>query len=386
MSTNINITVGNEALLERVQQQQSANRQAQLERESAKNLDEQATASRTASLAAQGKDAAGNPINGTLAKAPQIDRRPAANRATGDNGFNLVPSGDYTSFGFEVVKKGIKASTFTNITAGATGGYTANFRPEYAATGGPANSSYLRTPVEARGATYIHELYYVVCDTPGTQGIRFSDPIRILTASGELTAVQIKKPLHKLTSYTVECYLQAAPEGPVSGLTNILCNTQFDLKVDPPSAPAVRLVRGFLVFNSVGVNANTFRLELRGANQVAKANVYFGYDDPLKPPGSYIWPTKLDFGSWYHVAYVRYNNVESFYFEGQLVATQTSDLSFLSAIPESALTDAYIQFQTGEFGVTANPILRPGIHGFRFTSKALYRGNFVPPPQITTLG
>jgi hypothetical protein len=297
-----------------------------------------------------------------------------------------VPSADYTSFGFEALTRGIKATTFTNITAGATGGYTTYFRPEYVATGGPANSSYLRTPVEARGATYIHELYYFVCNTPGTQGIRFSDPIRILTSGGEVIAQQINKPLHKLTSYTVECYLQAAPEGPVSGLTNILCDTQFDLKVDPPSAPVVRLVRGFLVFNSVGVNANTFRLELRGANQVATANVYFGYDDPLKPPGSYIWPTRLDFGGWYHVAYVRNNNVESFYFEGQLVATQTSDLSFLAAIPDSALTDVYIQFQTGEFGVTANPILRPGIHGLRFTSRALYSGNFVPPPQLTTLG
>lgn len=384
MSTNINIALGDEALLKRAKQQQNANRQAQLERDSTKSLSQQATASRTAALSAQGKDAAGNPVNGNLTKAPQLERRPAANRFGG--GFVLVPSADYTSFGFEAKTKGIKATTFTNITASAVGSYTASFRPEYVATGGPANSSYLRTPVEARGATYIHELYYFVCNTPGTQGIRFSDPIRVLTSGGEVIAQQINKPLHKLTSYTVECYLQAAPEGPVSGLTNILCETQFDLKVDPPSAPAVRLVRGFLVFNSVGINANTFRLELRGANQVAKANVYFGYDDPLKPPGSYIWPTKLDFGGWYHVAYVRNNNVESFYFEGQLVATQTSDLSFLSAIPESALTDAYIQFQTGEFGVTANPILRPGIHGFRFTNKALYSENFVPPPQITTLG
>jgi hypothetical protein len=385
VSTNINITVGDGALLDRAKQQQSANRQAQLEREASARLEAQATFARTTTLTAAGKDAAGNPLIGTRLQVPQLELRPAATRQ-GGSGFNLIPSADSTPFGFNAKTRGIKATTFTNITAGSTGGYTTYLRPEYVATGGPANSSYLRTPAEPRGATYIHELYYFVCNTPGTQGIRFSDPIRILTSGGEVIAQQINKPLHKLTSYTVECYLQAAPQGPVSGLTNILCDTQFDLAVNPPSAPEVRLVRGFLVFNSVGVNANTFSLELRGANQVSKANVYFGYNPPLKPPGSYIWPTTLNFGGWYHVAYVRNNNVESFYFEGQLVATQTSDLSFLAAIPESALTDAYIQFQTGEFGVTANPILRPGIHGFRFTDKALYNGNFVPPPQITTLG
>jgi hypothetical protein len=383
MSTNINIAVGDAALLNRAKRQQQASRQAQLERESTARLQAQ---SRTAALAATGRNAAAATAqNTTDAKTPQLERRPAATRDAGV-GFNLVPSADYASFGFNALTRGINAKTFTNIIAFDTGNYTTYFRPEYAATGGPANSSYLRTPVETRGATYIHELYYYVSDTPGTQGIRIADPVRILTSSGEVPAQQIRKPLHKLKSYTVECYLQAGANGPVSGITNILCNTQFDIKTDTPSTPAVRLVRGFLVFNSVGTNANTFRLELRGANEIAKANVYFGYDDPLKPPGTYIWPTKLDFGGWYHVAYVRNNNVESFYFEGQLIAAQTSDLSFLAAIPDSALTDVYIQFQTGEFGVTANPILRPGIHGLRFTSRALYSGNFVPPPQLTTLG
>jgi hypothetical protein len=385
MSTNINIAVGDDALLNRAKRQQYASRQAQLERESTARLQAQSTAARTAVLAAAGKDATGNSVGGSLTKLPQLERRPAATR-DGGLGFNLVPSAEYASFGFNALTRGIRAKTFTNIIAFDTGNYTTYFRPEYVAAGGPANSSYLRAPLEARGATYIHELYYYISDTPGTQGIRIANPVQILTSSGEVPAQQIRKPLHKLQSYTVECYLQAGANGPVSGLSNILCDTQFDLKVNPSSGPDVRLARGFLVFNSVGVNANTFRLELRGANQVAKANVYFGYDDPLKPPGTYIWPTTLDFGGWYHVAYVRNNNTESFYFEGQLVATQTSDLSFLSAIADSALTDMYIQFQTGEFGVTANPILQPGIHGLRFTDRALYTGNFVPPPQLTTLG
>ena len=78
MSTNINITVGDNALLNRAKQQQAANRQAQLERESATRLEAQANAARTAAFAAQGRDPSGNLIAGTPFRQPQIDRRPAA--------------------------------------------------------------------------------------------------------------------------------------------------------------------------------------------------------------------------------------------------------------------------------------------------------------------
>ena len=71
MSTNINITVGDDALLNRVKQQQSANRQAQLEREASARLEAQATAARTTTLTAAGKDAAGNPLIGTRLQVPQ---------------------------------------------------------------------------------------------------------------------------------------------------------------------------------------------------------------------------------------------------------------------------------------------------------------------------
>ena len=64
MSTNINITVGDDALLNRVKQQQSANRQAQLEREASARLEAQATAARTTTLTAAGKDAAGTTKGG----------------------------------------------------------------------------------------------------------------------------------------------------------------------------------------------------------------------------------------------------------------------------------------------------------------------------------
>ena len=80
MSTNINITVGDNALLDAAKQQQAASRQAQLNREASARLETQATAARTAAFAAQGRDANGNLLTGGQFTQPQIDRRPAANR------------------------------------------------------------------------------------------------------------------------------------------------------------------------------------------------------------------------------------------------------------------------------------------------------------------
>lgn len=88
MSTNINITVGDNALLDAAKQQQAANRQAQLNREASTRLEAQATAARTAALATQGRDANGNLIAGAPFTQPQIDRRPAANR-TGSDAWSL---------------------------------------------------------------------------------------------------------------------------------------------------------------------------------------------------------------------------------------------------------------------------------------------------------
>jgi hypothetical protein len=387
MSTTINITVGDDALLNRAQQQQSANRQAQLEREATARLQKQATETKTDALAAAGKDAAGNSVSGSLTKAPQLERRPAANRR-GGSAFLLVPSADYTSFGFEAKTKNIKATTFTNIIAPAPLGqtYTTFPRPEYVATGGPADSSFLRTPAEFEGVSL---LTYVVCDTPGTQGIRFINPLTILTSSGEKPAQQIKKPPHLLTSYTVECYLQANANGPVSGITSFLSMTEFFLSVvDVGGQGAVQLLTGEFACRPANGIPNSFSLRLIGADRSGGTLILFGFDFEGSPVGTYVQPDRLNFGGWYHIAYVRNKNVESFYFEGKLITTQTTDLNFLSAIPKSALTRLLFALTTAKNDVDGrpiNPIVQPGIHGFRFTPKALYSDDFVPPPKLTTL-
>jgi hypothetical protein len=80
MSTEITVSVGGNPLLDKARDQQNASRQAQLEKEAAQRLATQAGKERSKALTAQGKDANGNPLTGSLSKTPYIERRPAANR------------------------------------------------------------------------------------------------------------------------------------------------------------------------------------------------------------------------------------------------------------------------------------------------------------------
>lgn len=79
MSTEINISVGYETLIDQLRLQQNVNRQTLLERENEKDVQVKAIDARTKQLASQGKDANNDSLYGTRTKQPQIDRRPAAN-------------------------------------------------------------------------------------------------------------------------------------------------------------------------------------------------------------------------------------------------------------------------------------------------------------------
>jgi len=115
MSTNINITAGDNALLDRARQQQAANRQAQLNREASNRLEAQATAARTTALAAQGRDANGNPITGAPFSQPEIDRRPAASRF--GQGLDLGHLWKFGDIRREVVSTGIESAQFNGTSS-----------------------------------------------------------------------------------------------------------------------------------------------------------------------------------------------------------------------------------------------------------------------------
>ncbi|MEN9828002.1 MAG: hypothetical protein RJA11_618 [Bacteroidota bacterium] len=84
MTTQINITVDSGGLSERAKQQQQAARQAQLEKERTLNLSAEALDKRVAAQAAKGQSLNGQPLYTAGFKQPQVERRPAANRASSE--------------------------------------------------------------------------------------------------------------------------------------------------------------------------------------------------------------------------------------------------------------------------------------------------------------
>jgi hypothetical protein len=80
MSTEISIVISAGKLLEKVQELQSASRQAQLERERIQEVEAESKRQRDAKLAAEGKNSEGSSLYGKRPEELKVDRRPAANR------------------------------------------------------------------------------------------------------------------------------------------------------------------------------------------------------------------------------------------------------------------------------------------------------------------
>lgn len=80
MSTQINVTVGSGGLPDKAKQQQQAARQAQLEKERQRRIEAEGAAQRSARLAAEGRNAQGQLLTGTLNGTPRPQDEPAAFR------------------------------------------------------------------------------------------------------------------------------------------------------------------------------------------------------------------------------------------------------------------------------------------------------------------
>lgn len=94
MSTNINITVSGNSLIDQAQAQQQAARQAQLEKENRLKLERDATRERTAQERGTvgagpgpGRNATAAPVNGSLRRSSPLLDEPAAQRSSAELGF-----------------------------------------------------------------------------------------------------------------------------------------------------------------------------------------------------------------------------------------------------------------------------------------------------------
>ena len=369
MSTQINVTVGSGGLSDKARQLQTAARQAQLEKERQQRIETQGQEQRNANLAAAGKGPDGLPLFGPGFKQPEVERRPAANRREAGPAVLIVPSAIPQEYGFTALTRNIKNKTFNINTLDAEENLIIGTAPEYVSSGGPNNAAYLGAGTPNFGQFTPKALSYLFCDNTDVQAFNPAlYPAKVVLPSGVTSATPVKKPVNKLAQYTFECYLGTAPEGPVipdqgSVASTVNCSallTTNILNFFPGLFDAT------LFFEDQGSLANRYYLQARGFSFNTLSRV-------LLPPNS--------FGTWHHVALVRKNNTEYLYIEGNLLATAISDFSSLTNLTEPAVCNlGLFTFNGGA------KTLKPGIHGFRFTPKAIYSGeSFAPPANITSL-
>jgi hypothetical protein len=438
VSTNINITVNDSALLDRAKLQQAANRQTQLDKEAALRLEAQATADRTAALAVQGRDANGNFITGAPFTQTQIDRRPAANGLLSSVSAVLAPdplliSGDT----FRAKSRGIKGLISTNVLPFANAlvdsGYAA---PVFLDGGGPnpgANAcesgalpppppspplflptlrlTYTKARAWAgRNASPIVQQSYITSTVYGTEPSGPELPYEVTPEE----AAPTKEKISNYSSWTAEAWLRAGSPG-----SDIRNNTRSQIYVTAPGFSAVLItgagdggaLYGHLDISIVGVdygNPPAYGVPgypgfgIPGQAERFESKIK-SWDTSVIDPGYVALIGALPYdktvsyafsrGSWHHFAAVYSDKSFKFFLNGELLFTAPVPfLKDLQAKSEALNSNQYIKYSDlpvyliwgGEsFGVSA---IGPGaIHGFRFTPKALYDNSFTPPETITNL-
>lgn len=342
MSTNINITVGDNALLDRAKQQQAANRQVQLNRENSTRLEAQATDERTKAQAAAGKDANGNPLYGVLTTTPSIDRRPAANRQ-GDVAILLVPSSPFTELG--IAAKTRKLPTPQIFELGP------DFPAAVVADGGPAGAPAILSPASLGPGGL--EKY------GGYLGV-FSEPAFFKVRSRK---------------WTFEGYLRR-------GSASTSSSIDYDGYV-----MTLYWYEGF--YNGVLGLYAVVEFIVPGANSLDS------YDqiDPGAPPSNrfeYRSIAVATLGTWVHMAIVQEPTQYKIFLDGILLQTiepepntENPYYGYIDYVDYTA-RGRYDIFDNLENNDPPEAAVKPGIHGYRFTSgKTLYTSNFTPPPSIT---
>lgn len=342
MSTNINITVGDNALLDAAKAAQTASRQSQLEKEAAERLATEATDARTEANASAGKDANGNPLYGTRLQKPQVERRPAANRA-GDEFLLLRPDSPAVDNTFATRSRGFpKFLTVANLGA------------DYAfeATGGP-------TPA-----------------APAISVLSFANDG--LALNGEFPfAGSTRKYKNGVQDFTAEMFFKYDDYDHTTLVQRAVVfrvGTGFIVNGEGYCAFSCTFVTGAQQFNLFGkaMIGATVRESASNEEIVLYDEEFWlqGSVNPGLPTGSPIVP-----GSWHHVAICKNGPSIRFFIDGVLLSSTVVDWDTM-VFGSTPISDFFNIFTEGD-GSTRNRI-----HGFRFTPKALYTAPFTPPTNF----
>lgn len=333
MSTNINISVGDNKLLAQASLQQNASRQAQLEKEANKRLKSEAEINRVNALAAQGKDANGKPLTGTRIQLPQVDRRPAANR-TGGEFFLMRPDAEPAASQVQLSNRGL--ISFASVSSGT---------PTYSGVLGPNSSPTL------------------ICDS---------------SPRGNYVNITGRFPFENSTSrfkegvqdFTLQYYAKF-------GTDYVVLQDYVDTAVRVGSNGFIDINLGLETRGS-GVNRAAWRtltFQVRSDTSQSSITLYDAADLLSSTAGPQLLP-----GVWHHVAISRSGTTIRAFFDGEIIGSAVVDWPTLAfnTSPASTWLDAY--FGTNQVAITpAEPVY---LHGLRFDTKALYTANFTPLPNL----
>ena len=339
MSTNINITVGDNALLDAAKQQQAANRQAQLNREASTRLEGQATAARTAALAAQGRDANGKLVTGASFTQPQIDRRPAANRISGDIWIMYFRA----------------APTFTLLLDATI--------DDWGATGTLRNNDRLLAT----------QPFYAYGDTR-SQFNPQTNPLSFLAGDGPSGANVIRSKTNLVLDAGRPRFEPPEDSYPPLRNKSYTFTLEADVRFTAPNDFPYTYRLGS-DFSTTTEGLETYRcsafIEVAAFGGPLTLGLVFGTGFIPRPP-TVVIPGPSTLGNWARIALVYDSQIARLFINGQLVH------SFNTTAPETS--PSFVQFfARADVGVNTSAAF-VDCTGVIFTPKALYTDNYTPQP------
>lgn len=417
MSTNINISVGDNKLLDQARLQQNASRQAQLEKEANKRLEAQATDARTKANANQGLDTNGNLLTGVTTPAPIIDRRPAANRQASGLGLLFIPDQTYnTQYTIPATSKTKTYAQFTDLSLFNNAEYLPSQQFNVSVQGGPQTSGAL-TSAEKQVQPFSNNNTYGYLATAsngppfgvGVNRVAGESPtdqvdyLILKNQQGAIVIAETKIKAKDIDSITTECLLKigASPDGVGSENNSTTISVQttiYDQGSALNSFPVAKTVyfQNQLEWSSLNNGTGTGTANYTGVCIATNGYSSASTGNIRSAPGR----PNVSFNEWVHFAWVKTKTEVRFYLKGQLISSfvfgnfpttlngQQSNLTNGTSDYISPIIQVYIDFYSA---VSNQPASGPfgyvpcAAHGIRITNKALYTGNFIPPATITTL-
>ena len=370
MSTNINISVGDNKLLDQARLQQNASRQAQLEKEASKRLQGEAEMNRVNALAAQGKDANGNPLTGTRFQVPQLDRRPAANRAGGIYELLITPTPDSPTGTFQAELRNAKVKPLL---------FADQSSPQaifYAGTGGPTGGAYLNCQVgggkEAKGiGTTTEDLVF---DKPDPAASRTDFTVECWAYIDNDNNLILDNLL-----YPYEQTLTGALNTDSTGNAKMRLQVFFDRRYVPGFGPSLTIN---LYRKSAFSGFTEQWREIFGYSYYDPSGPVTGGDPPevVVREGGTLTPNfapVVVHSTWIHLAVVRRSNVLSLFINGNKMGEYpeyTDSATYLEPLDDSGSLLTGASFSTGFDNLVANN----RVANVRVRKKAVYTENFNP--------